>query len=198
MTGRPLTAIVTLGVLVGVATVGLEAVGVLFPPADTDADSHMEPFLAGLGVDTESMVAPSGPVDLPEEAAAREPAWLDAEPSAPAVATPTTEPEAAEAAPSPAGEASMPALLAMTFPPALAPEQPEEAPSPVGQSSPPWDPPPQTAVPMSDTAAVAPVVQTAEPAPPPRPRLASSHRIGSARVGRAGGFGCPVLDWLIP
>jgi hypothetical protein len=200
MTGRPLIAIVTLAALVGVATVGLEAVGVLFPPEDMDANSRVEAFLAGLGADTESMVAPSQPVDLPQEATAREPVWYDAEPSAPAEAVPTREPVAAEDTTAPAGEADMPALFAMTIPPpAFSPEAvPDEEPSPMEQLSAPWPPPPPTAAPMPEPAVIAPVVRTVDAPLPPRQRLARSGRIGSAHTTGAGGFGCPVLDWLIP
>jgi hypothetical protein len=206
MPARPLTAVVTLGVIACAATVGLEAVGVLFPSDDTGLGSRIEAFIAGLGADTETMVAPSQPVDLPEEASAREPVWLDSEPAAATGTAPAPEGVAAGEVPATAaaGEATVTAFLAMPVAPGLPAEsEPDEGLSPIEILAPPWQAPtPSEQAPseQAEPVATVPAAQTAEPAPmPSRQRVAKSDRARSARAhaGAGGATGCPVLDWLV-
>jgi hypothetical protein len=204
MPARPLTAVVTLGVIACAATVGLEAVGVLFPAGDAEPGSRMEAFTAGLGADIESMVAPSQPVDLPEEASAREPVWLDSEPIASTGPAPDPAPVAAGEAPAtaPAGEATVTAFLAMPVAPGLPAESlADEGLSPIEILSPRWQAPAPAVAEQAEPVVVVPAAQAAEPAPTPsRQRVARSDRPRSARahVGVGGAPGCPLLDWLVP
>jgi hypothetical protein len=200
MPGRPLTAIATLGILVCGATVGLEAVGVLFQAGASNSGQRTDVFLALLEADLDSQVAPSRPVDLPNEPAAVEPVWLD--PPATAEPAPDTGSETADAPTDRAGDKKM--VVAFTTkiphslpPQSLSPEERESAP-PEETASPPEAerPPLQPAAQDPEPVVVQPAVQATEAVRPEPPRLAPRSRSARADRAAAGGFGCPLLDWL--
>ncbi|HEY1247239.1 MAG TPA: hypothetical protein VGF29_20655 [Hyphomicrobiaceae bacterium] len=207
MRARLLTAAIALTVLVCGATVGLEAVGVLYPPgapATQGAEEHTQAVLARFETDLDSMVAPSGPVDLPNEAP---PFWQDAEPTTaaasaadaqPATATPAaSETQSATATGESRADATREAgeqpalafsLRAGQVPQAGDPAPPDEQPQPT---------PPSASEP--EPVAVLAAVQVAPPARSAPLRSASAGRAASAarmREPGGGGWGCPVLDWL--
>jgi hypothetical protein len=212
MRARPLTATITLGILVCGATVGLEAVGVLFHGGSADtahgvfgADpERAEAMAARIETDLDSlvapseMVAPSEPVDLPSET---EPAPLRPaaeRASAPAVATHEEGRSQSQERTDPDAPGSEGAALAFSVRldpgpgETSAPEDPEETASP-----PPQPPAAAPAVAEPRPVAALAAVQTSRPAPPQR--VARPMRGPSARVRRTGsdgGFGCPVLDLL--
>ncbi|MBO0766637.1 MAG: hypothetical protein J2P50_18880, partial [Hyphomicrobiaceae bacterium] len=91
MRARPLTAAIALTactLLVCGATVGLEAVGVLFPSSPAKQDAEQQALLTRLEADLDSMVTPSQPLDLPNEAP---PPWQDAEATTAAAPAPQSE-----------------------------------------------------------------------------------------------------------
>jgi hypothetical protein len=201
MRARLLTAAIALTVLVCGATVGLEAVGLLYPsgaPATQEAEEHTQAILARFETDLDSMVAPSGPVDLPNEAP---PPWKDAGPTTAAAPAPDAAPTtAAAAAPeaqsaTAAGEPPADARPEGSERQALAFSMRADDPAPPDQQPPPT--PPSASEP--EPVAVLAAVQTAQPARSVQPRSARSERVAAARsraATEAGGWGCPVLDWL--
>lgn len=202
MPGRPLTAFATLAVLVCCATVGLEAVGVLFQPGGSDSELRSDAFLPLLDIDLDSQVEPSEPVDLPSEEAALPPTWVDL----PAAAEPA-EAEAAgtaDAAPGPVHDKNVVVAFTMklpqTLPPGSLPTEEHEDSEPPVEASPsdaglPAEPP---AVQEPEPVVVQPAAQTVEPAPPQPQRTAAYARSRSARASRARAqsLGCPLLGWM--
>ncbi|HEY7549844.1 MAG TPA: hypothetical protein VH913_10045 [Hyphomicrobiaceae bacterium] len=207
MRARLLTAAIALTVLVCGATVGLEAVGVLYPSgasATQEAEEHTQAVLARFETDLDSMVAPSGPVDLPNEAPLP---WQDAGPATAAASVPDAQP--ATAAPAPpetlsataTGESQTDAKREAGEHPALAFSMRAEPILQTGDPAPPDEQPPPAPRSASEPEPVAvPVaVQAAPPARSAQPRSASAGRAASAarmREPGRGGWGCPVLDWL--
>jgi hypothetical protein len=201
MRARPLIAAIALTVLVCGATVGLEAVGVLYPsgaPATQEAEERTQAVLARFETDLDSMVAPSGPVDLPNEAP---PPWQDARST-------TAVPPAPDAPPAPetrsataTSESEADAKREASEQPALAFSMRAGQVLQAGDPGPPDEQPPPTPPSASEPepVAVLAAVQTAQPARSSQPRSATGGRAASAartREAGGGGWGCPVLDWL--
>jgi hypothetical protein len=177
---------------------------VLYPSrvaATQEAEEHTEAVLARFETDLDSMVAPSGPVDLPDEAP---PPSQDARPT-------TAPPPAADAQPAPTAPEAQSATTtgkSQTDAKREASEQPVLAfsmrtgqvlhaanPAPPGEQPPPTPPSASEPEPVSVLAAV----QIAQPARSAQPRSASVGRVAWAARTRepgGGGWGCPVLDWL--
>jgi hypothetical protein len=187
MRTRPLTTVITLGVLVCGATVGLEAMGVLFQPSDPE--QRTEAFLARLESDFDSMVSPSRPVDLPSESE-QEPPWQQPDRAVAAEAARAAGPQQAEdpraGEPEPRGGDRIAAAVDGAFdqgPALVAAAETDAGPAPAGQ---------EPTAPVLVRAAV----HAVEAVPPPR--RAQPARVKWARASTAGGTstGCPVLDWL--
>jgi hypothetical protein len=195
MRARPLTAAIALAILVCGATVGLEAVGVLYPSGATatqEAEEHTQAVLVRFETDLDSMVAPSQPVDLPNEAP---PPWQDARPTTAAPPAPDAQPATA------AGEPQTDAKREASEQPALAFSMRAGQVLQAGDPAPPNEQPPPMPPSASEPepVAVLAAVQIAQPARSAQPRSASAGRVASAarkREADGRGWGCPVLDWL--
>lgn len=199
MLRMPLAAAVTLGLLFCGATVGLEAVGLLFHAGDPDPQQRVEAFVARLEADLSPVDLPTEPVELPREAALDlpvhdEPA-LAAEPVLDEVGTgkAAEAPERIEpdVAPNGRGDERLEVAVSSTIPSpepdtAASPDEPavpDEAAAPVPLEAQEAVPPPL------------PAVHAASPAPAPRATGARRERPVLGPRGYAA-FGWPVLDWL--
>jgi hypothetical protein len=210
MLKRLLTTAGTLGLLVCGATVGLEAVGVLFRAGSTPdpEQQRVEAFLARLETELSPADLPTEPVDFPTDVA-RETPTPNAEAVAPADLAPDADARVAEG-PQPPDPATDRAEQV-----ALAPTGKVESPLPEGEPQP--EAGPEPAQPESAPEPAPPVIQEAEPvaaqppaqlaveatetpaaAAPARPqRLDGARRARAAEpVGRYVSFGWPFLDWL--
>lgn len=202
MLRMPLAAAVTLGLLFCGATVGLEAVGLLFHAGDSDPQQRVEAFVARLEAGLSSVDLPTEPVELPREAAldlpvhdelalTAEPA-LDGEGTGKAVEAPERiEPDVE---PDGRGDERLEVAVSSTIPSPEpdtaaspdAPAAPDEAAAPM---------PPETREAMP---APLPAVHAASPATTAAAPPATAARRARPALGPKGyaAFGWPVLDWL--
>jgi hypothetical protein len=190
MLKRLLAVAVTLAVLICAATVGLEAVGLLFRAGAPDPQRRIEAYVARLEADLSPVDLPTEPVDAPREVAEEppQPAQDGAGSSKVADSPDPTGPE---------GVSDDPLSVAVSGP--VATPRPEIAarpdqfvtavlPEPLSESREPAPPPALPAAQASTRAsAAAPPAQRAAGAR--RPRLAQ-------RPTGYAAFGWPVLDWL--
>lgn len=205
MLKRLLTTAATLGLLMGGATVGFEAVGVLFHAGSTPdpEQQRLAAFLARLESEFNPADLPTEPVEFPTEVAQAAPT-----PNAEAVALVADVRVAEGLQPAdPAADRAEQVALASTGK--------VESPLPEGEPQP--EAGPEPAQPETVTEPAPPVIQEAEPlAAQPPAQLAGEttdtlaaaaparlQRLGGARRARAaepvGGyvsFGWPFLDWL--
>jgi hypothetical protein len=205
MLRKAMAAAVTLGLLACGATVGLEAVGLLFHVSVPDPQQRIDAFVARLEADLSPVDLPTEPVDFPHEVAQDLPGGGDAEralAAAPAQAEDGSDnPDNAAESPRQAGPGgrgeerltvAFSSPLPVPLPESAAPPDdavtPREAVAPV---------PPEALEPVSEPL---PAVQTPSPAPAAAqtaPRATGTRRARLV-LGPAGyaAFGWPVLDWL--
>jgi hypothetical protein len=201
MLKRLLTTAATLGLLVGGATVGFEAVGVLFHTGSTPdlEQQRLEAFLARLETEFNPADLPTEPVEFPTEVAQATPT-PNAEAVPPADVTPVADvrvaqgPQPADPATDRGGQIALALTGKVESPLPEGEPQPKAGPEPappVIQEAEPVaaQPPAQFAVETTDTPAAA---------APARPqRLGGARRARAAEpVGRYVSFGWPLLDWL--
>ncbi len=206
MLKMPLAAAVTLGLLFCGATVGLEAVGLLFHAGDPDPQQRVEAFVARLEADLSPVDLPTEPVELPREAAldlpvhdepalAAEPA-LDGEGTGKAVEAP--ERVAPDVVPDGRGDERLEVAVSSTIPSL----EPDTAASPDEPAVPYEAAAPMPLETQESVRAPLPAVHPASPAPaaaaPPAPQATPARRERPA-LGPKGyaAFGWPVLDWLV-
>ena len=210
MLNRLLITAATLGLLVCGATVGLEAVGVLFHAGRTPdpEQQRAEAFLARLETELSPADLPTEPVEFRTDVAQEAPA-PNAEAVAPVGVSPDADARVAEG-PQPADPATARAEQV-----ALAPTGKVESPLPEGELQPEAGPEPTEPEPAPEP--TPPVTREAEPvgaqppaqlavetintpaaAAPARPqRLVGARSARAAEpVGRYVSFGWPFLDWL--
>jgi hypothetical protein len=203
MLRKPVGAAVALGLLVCAATVGLEAVGLLFHAGLPDPQERIDAFVARLEADLSPVDLPTEPVDLPREVAQELPGG-DAErttAAAPAPAGDGVDNVAESPSPSPAGpDGRSPDRLAVVFSSALPAPQSESAAQPDDAVAPGEVVAPVLPEAEEPTSGPLPAVQIPSPTPSvaqraPRATAARRARPASSPAGYAA-FGWPVLDWL--
>jgi len=204
MLRRPMAAAVTLGLLACCATVGLEAVGLLFHASIPDPQQRIDAFVARLEAELSPVDLPTEPVELPRDVAQDLPGGetehaMAAEPALTGDGLDNAD-NAAES-PRQAGlDGRGEERMAVAF------SNPLPAPLPEGAAQPDDD-----AVPGRAVVAVSPEASESVPAPlaavrassPPAVAQAAPRATGARRArpvsGPAGyaAFGWPVLDWLL-
>jgi hypothetical protein len=215
-----LTGIVTLGILGCGATVGLEAVGLLFQPGALDPEQRTEAFVARLEAEISPVDLPTErvpldlqieTVDIPGQVAQEPPSQgpgrlvaADAEPlggDALAEAGPEDQADGVGT-----GEQTAVALTMKVQgpiaedspPPETEPALTPPAPSPVQMPEPVVDQVPEPiAAPPPVELAVQKATETPARASPRGVAGTGRAKSSRARTGSTGTFGCPVLDWMV-
>jgi len=204
MLRKSIAAAIALGVIACGATVGLEAVGLLFHASLPDPQQRIDAFVARLEADLSPVDLPTEPVEPPHEVVQQLPGG-DAERAMAAVPvlagdSPDSEGDAAES-PRQAGlDGRSEERVAVAFSSPLTARRPEstaqsdDTVAPEGAVAP---APPEA---LESAPAPLPAVQVSSPAPAVAqiaPRATGARR-ARPELGPAGyaAFGWPVLDWL--